>query len=132
MNLVAVPIEAIPQEWPKIAAVLAPAIDRDPKRDAWEVMGELFSGGMRLWRGSDGASGYVVTQHLGSTLWVIYAAGAGHSLIGLRELMGIIEEKARRLDCTLVRFEGRDWRRVFPDYVARLKAGRWHFRKVLK
>jgi len=131
MNLVAVPIAAIPQEWPKIAAVLAPAIDRDPKRDAWEVMGELFSGGMRLWRGADGASGYVVTQQVGTVFWVIYAAGAGHSLTGLRELMTAIEGMARAAGSMFVRFEGRDWRRVFPDYKARLKAGRWHFRKAL-
>ncbi len=121
-------------EWDEISTALAKAVRLDPKRDMIRVLGQGLEGSLQFWRGD----GYIVTQMerqagtLRKTFWIIYASGKGGSIASKRELMSELEQKARKAKCSEIRFEGRDWRRVFPDFNAhRTDDGRWHFRKGL-
>jgi len=101
-------------------------------RDTWTVLDQAVRGGLDFWRLTGATRGWVVTQKDKRTLWVIYAAGQGGSLNDKRDLMALIEAKARDLKCNELRFEGRDWRKVFPDFSAHQTPDkRWHFRKAL-
>lgn len=119
------------REWSRIAAALKPAIEQDPKRDWFDVAGELLTGRLQAWRVT---GGYLVTEiNDNGPLWVIYVAGRGGSLDDKRAMLGELETIGRKARCTEVRFEGRDWRKVFPDYAATQDdAGRWHFVKELR
>lgn len=120
----------LPYEWETIGPALAPAIDLDPVRDSWTVLDNAMSGHWQLWRLGGSLRGYVVTECLNGSLWIIYAAGNGAGLADKRELMRMFEALARSIGCEDLRFEGRDWRRVFPDYEARKgNDGRWNYRK---
>ena len=100
---------------------------QDPKRSTWDKLDLLFDPSVRFWRVT---GGHVVTQKVGGTLWVLYAAGEGRSVAHMRELLALIEHKARELKCRDVRFEGRDWRRIARGYLSHRSAdGRWHFTK---
>jgi hypothetical protein len=121
------------REWERIVPVLAPAVRLDPKRTILDVLGHALRQDMAFWRVSGEANGYLVTQITGKrTFWVIYAAGVSGGVAMMRGLMAEIEHIARHSHCAEVRFEGRDWRKILPDYRARKGAdGRWHFRKAL-
>lgn len=125
-------------EWERIVSVLSPAVRRDPKRKLIDLMGLALSGAMSFWRVRDGADGYIVTQLTRSrqtkrkTFWVIYAGGISGGIQTMRDLMQGFEHLARANGCHDVKFEGRDWRKVLPDYSARRgNDGRFKFRKVL-
>ena len=130
--LEAIPAWHVPNEWATIGPTLAKAIERDPCRDAWAVLDQAMSGDLDFWRVGGSLAGYLVTQTIGKTFWVIYVAGHGGSINEKRELMTTVEQQARKAQCSEVKFEGRDWRKVFPDYSARQTPdGRWHFRKSI-
>lgn len=129
-----IPAWHIPDEWATIGPALAPAIARDPQRDAWTVLDQAISCDLDFWRVGGALAGWMVTQVTPAprTFWVIYVAGRGGSIDDKRDLMQLVEMKARERRCSVVRFEGRDWRKAFPDYTAiRGKDGRYHFRKAL-
>ncbi len=118
----------VPQRWATIGPALAKAIERDPQRDVWTVLDQAMSADLDFWQVAN--DGYLVTQQTGRTFWVIYVAGRGGSIAHKRELMEQIEQTAKAAGCSSVKFEGRDWRKVFPDYSATKAAdGRWHFVK---
>ncbi len=132
--LEAIPAWHIPHEWATIGPTLARAIERDPLRDVWAVLDQAMSCDLDFWRVGGSLAGYLVTQVTAKprTFWIIYVAGRGGSIDEKRELMTTIEDEARKERCREIKFEGRDWRFVFPDYSATQSAdGRWHFRKVL-
>lgn len=133
--LQAIPASRLPHEWETIGPALSRAIELDPKRDAMHVLEQGLAGELQFWRVGGPARGFMVTQvcreeTFRKALWVIYAQGMGGSLTDKRELMALIEDEARKARCSAVRFEGRNWRKVFPDYSAVQSAdGRWNFRK---
>lgn len=131
-----IPASHLPYEWETIGPALSRAIELDPERDAMHVLGQGLAGELQFWRVAGSLAGFLVTQvcrvpdSTKRALWVIYVAGQGGSIRQKRELMALVEAQAHVARCSEVRFEGRDWRRVFPDYSARQSAdGRWHFRK---
>lgn len=136
--LQSIPAARLPHEWETIGPALSRCIDLDPERDAAHVFVQGVAGELQFWRVAGSLAGFLVTQvcrepgSLKRALWVIYVAGQGGSIKDKRELMDIIELHAIKARCGEVRFEGRDWRKVFPDYSASQSAdGRWHFRKRL-
>lgn len=129
-----IPASRVLHDWSAIRADLAKAIESDPLRDWMDVLGQAIAGQITFWRAGD--KGHLATQITKAgprrTWWVIYAGGQGGSLSDKRALMDLVEHEARKARCFDLRFEGRDWRKVFPDYSAsRDAAGRWHYRKVL-
>lgn len=136
--LTPIPPSRILHEWDAIAADLKRAFARDPKRNWMDILGQAIAGDLRFWRIEDFGTGYLATQitRLPGTLkrvfWVIYVGGRGGSMHDWRALMSIIELVAVKDRCSELRFEGRDWRKPFPDYQAtKTPDGRWHFRKAL-
>jgi len=136
--LTPIPPSRVLHEWDAISADLARAFKRDPARNWLDILGQALSGDLHFWRVRDFGSGYLVTQvtrepgTLRRVWWVIYVGGTGGTMDDKRALMEIIEAKARDAKCSECRFEGRDWRKIFPDYAANKGAdGRWHFRKAL-
>jgi hypothetical protein len=136
--LTPIPPSRVLHEWDAISADLKKAIDRDPGRTWMTVLGQAIAGQLQFWRVGGAASGYLATQvtrqpgSLKRLFWVIYVGGRGGSLNDWRGLMAMVELHAVNARCCEVRFEGRDWRRVLPEYDAhRGDDGRWNFRKVL-
>lgn len=127
--LEAIPASRLPYEWETIGPVLSPALERDSERSTWDRLDLMFDPRVRFWRVSTG--GYIVTQQVKTTLWVLYAAGNGGGLRNMRDLLALIEHKARELRCRDIRFEGRDWRRIARGYLWHRSNGRHHFRKAL-
>jgi len=127
--LEAIPASRLPYEWETIGPALSRATAQDPKRSGWDVMGLMFDPSVKFWRVS---GGLIVTQQVGTALWVLYTAGNSGGLRNMRELLALIETKAREMRCREIRFEGRDWRRVARGYHAHQTAdGRWHYRKAV-
>ncbi len=120
----------VAREWPLIAKTIAKAVALDRKRDWFDVAGNLLKGTLQAWKVK---GGYVVTEiNKRGTFWVIYAAGEGGSFADKRAMMAELEGIGKQMGCTDAQFEGRDWRKVFPDYEATKDAsGRWHYRKEL-
>lgn len=136
--LQSIPAATLPHEWETIGPALSRAIELDPKRDTTRAFEQGLAGELQFWRVGGSARGFVVTQvcrmpkTLRKALWVIYAEGTGGSLTDKRELMKLIEDEGRKAKCSEVKFEGRDWRKVFPGYSANQSAdGRWHFRRSI-
>lgn len=127
-----IPVWHIPCQWENIGRVLRKAVELDPRRDMWTVFDQAMSCELDFWRVGGALDGYLVTQTMRPVLWVIYVAGRGGSMADKRRLMAEIEDHARRIGCDTVKFEGRDWRRVVPEYSAQASDdGRWHFYKRL-
>jgi hypothetical protein len=134
LMLTHIPASDVPSEWATIGPALSKAIALDPERDGWRVLDMAVTGNLDFWRIGGSLAGWMVTQvhreRLKRALWVIYVAGRGGSIDEKRELMRLVERQAKESRCSEVRFEGRDWRKVFPDYSAsQTPDGRWHFRK---
>ena len=124
-----IPPHRLPYEWETIGPVLSPAFEQDDERDTVDLVGLIFDWRVTFWRVT---GGYVVTQKVGTTLWILYAGGKGGGLRNMRDLLALIEHKARELKCREVKFEGRDWRRIARGYASHQTAdNRWHFRKAL-
>ncbi len=132
------PARVVLHEWDTISVDLKRAMRGDPKRNWMDILGQAVSGQLQFWRVEDYGRGYVVTQitrepgTLKRIWWIIYAGGSGGGYDDKRAIMEIIEMQAANAKCSEVRFEGRDWRKIYPDYSAHKLDGRWHFRKVLK
>jgi len=123
----------VPDEWAAIEATLRPAIERDPQRDSWRVLDQAMSCDLDFWRIDGQLTGWAVTQTLRPVFWVIYVGGCGGSIQQARDDMRLLEDEARKARCSIVKFRGRDWRRVFPNYHAkRLEDGRWEFRRTIQ
>lgn len=125
-------------EWETIVSKLGSAVRRDPKRRLIDLMGLALREEMAFWRVSDGSEGYIVTQmtrkakSFKRTFWIIYAGGMSGGMDAMRNLMAGFEHLALANDCDEMRFEGRDWRKILPDYRAQKGSdGRWVFRKEL-
>lgn len=131
-----IPASRVLHDWGTIRADLSKAIEADPKRDWMDVLGQAIAGQLTFWR-VGGGRGHLATQitRVGTrrTWWVIYAGGEGGTISDMRAVMDLVVHEARKAKCFDLRFEGRDWRKVFPDCQATLGAdGRWLFRKVLQ
>ena len=124
-----IPSHRLPYEWETIGPALSPAMRQDRGRSTWDKLDLMFDPSVRFWRTT---GGHIVTQQVGKTLWVLYAAGEGRSVAHMRELLALIEYQARQMRCREIRFEGRDWRRIARGYLShRSDDGRYHFRKAL-
>ena len=64
------------------------------------------------------------------TFWIIYAGGLGGGIRRMRGSMDHLMWQARKERCASVQFQGRDWRKVFPDFNASFSDGVWHYRKA--
>lgn len=133
-----IPPARVLHEWGAISADLKRAMDRDPGRNWMDILGQAISGELAFWRVRDFADGYLVTQvtrepgTMRRVWWIIYAGGSAGCFDDKRAVMEMIEDKARSMKCSEVRFEGRDWRKIYPTYQARKGAdGRWNFRRTL-
>ena len=120
-----IPPARLPYEWETIGPVLSPAFEQDDERGTADIVGLMFDGRVTFWKAP---GGIIVTQKVDKTLWILYAAGEGKSIRFMRELLALIEHKAREMRCREVRFQGRDWRRIARGYSSHQTAdGRWHF-----
>ena len=127
--LTPVPVSRVPHEWDRIAMVLRPAVERDPKRDMEDLLYAAMHGFLRLWRPKEG-DGYIATEAQGKALQVVYVGGVSQGLRSMKRLLAALETAALSQKCREVKFEGRDWRRVAPGYVAaKGDDGRWKFRR---
>jgi hypothetical protein len=126
--------QQILNEWFAIRRILGKAMDRDSAvRSPADIAVQTMSGRLRYWRvvGS-GCAGYMTTTVSGKEFWVIYIGGKGGNIDDKRAVLEQIEILARMARCTEVRFVGRGWRKLFPDYEAqRDRRGRWSHRKTL-
>lgn len=122
-------------DWEEIAADLQKVIHLDAKRSMIGVLGEALAGRLQFWRMASPSEGYVATQvtkdRQKRTFWIIYAGGKGRGITQLRQSMAEIAWQARKERCQEIRFQGRDWRRVFPEFAASFSDGIWHYRKAL-
>lgn len=123
-------------EWDAICADLRRVIHLDPHRTLADVLDEAMSGDMRFWRVSEPSKAYVATRVVRDTgsgrraFWIVYAGGWGGGIRRMRGSMDLLMWQARKERCALVRFQGRDWRKVFPDFSASFSDGVWHYRKA--
>jgi hypothetical protein len=132
--LTPIPPSRVLHEWDAISRDLERAFKRDPKRNWLDILGQAIAGELRFWKVTGGYLCTQVTRQPGTlkrTFWVIYAGGKHGYLNDWRALMERVELQALKERCSDLRFEGRDWRKVFPEYDAHKESGRWHFRKVL-
>lgn len=123
-----IPSHRLPYEWETIGAVLSPAFEQDGDRTPLDIAGLMFDKRVTFWRVP---CGYVVTQKVGRTLWILFAGGHDQTLTGMREALALIEHKASELRCREVKFQGRDWRRIARGYTHTQSDGRHFFRKAL-
>lgn len=135
--ITAIPPSRVLHEWAAISAGLSNAWRRDPKRHWMDVIGQAIAGQLQFWRVTGDGDGFIATEITRAagrrTLWVIYAGGRAMGLRAMRRLLETVEIIALRQSCDVVRFEGRDWRKVCPDYKAvQSDDGRWHFQKVMR
>lgn len=126
--LEAIPASRLPYEWETIGPAITEAMALDTGRTAWDKLDLLFDARVTFWRAP---GGLIVTQKVNGTLWILYAEGKGQTARNMRELLALIEHKARELKCREVRFEGRDWRRIARGYLWHRSNGRYHFRKAI-
>ena len=122
-------------EW--MGATLETAVVHDDLRTLSDVFSELVKGRFRAWvvNNQPEAFGVVVTSieepPEGRRFWVNYAAGRTGGLRSMRRIMAEIEHIARDMNAHEIRLQGRDWRRVLPDYEATEDVARNEIRKVL-
>lgn len=121
-------------EW--MGALLEKAVVHDDLRTMTDVFSELVKGRFRAWVvDASGVFGVVVTSleeaPSGRRFWVNYAAGRTGGLRSMRRVIRELEHIARDMNAHEVRLQGRDWRRVLPDYDATENVARNEIRKVL-
>lgn len=123
-------------EWDAICKDLRRVIHLDAKRSLSDVLGQAIAGELQFWRVTEPSSAYVATQVTRDrttskrTFWIIYAGGLGGGIKRMRGSMDLLIGQARKERCASVRFQGRDWRKVFPDFNASFADGVWHYRKA--
>jgi hypothetical protein len=146
LNLKRVPVGMIPAGWPVWSRQLAKAIETDPERDADDVLAELLSGELQLWRVVGEASGLVVTMFapVAATgvpaAWLLYAAGEATGgprdrIQHYRDVVALFEQVAADGHASELWVEARDeWGRALLDIgfeVVAERPGHASFRKVL-
>ena len=130
------PPSRVLHEWDAICTDLRRVIHLDPKRTLSDMLGQAIAGELQFWRVTEPSSGYVATQVVRDsatsrrTFWIIYAGGLGGGIRRMRGSMDLLNWQARKERCASVRFQGRDWRKVFPDFNATFSDGVWHYRKA--
>jgi len=127
----------VPQVWYDwMGEVLAPAIRHDNLRTVVDVFGLLVNGRFIAWIAdeADGRGAIVTSLEEtpdGRRFWINYAAGKTGGLKSMRRLMRQLEHIANEMNAHEIRLQGRDWRRVLPDYEATGNVARNEIRKVL-
>jgi hypothetical protein len=133
----------IEANWPRLCALLAPAIAHDERRTLADVYTELIARTLHcLSVEATGTSGLAILQFGTSTggascCWVVYVAGRvtgaprrWRQSVG--DLMRHFESIARSCGSTEMRVEGRNWAKILNDYEALSdRPGRNELRKVL-
>ena len=130
------PPSRVLHEWDAICTDLRRVIHLDAKRSLSDVLGQAIAGELQFWRVTEPSSVYVATQVTRDsttsrrTFWIIYAGGLGGGIKRMRGSMDLLMWQARKERCASVQFQGRDWRKVFPDFIASFSDGVWHYRKA--
>lgn len=130
------PPSRVLHEWDAIAKDLRRVIHLDAKRSLSDVLAQAIAGELQFWRVTEPSAAYVATQVTRDsatnrrTFWIIYAGGLGGGIKRMRGSMGLLMWQAKKERCASVRFQGRDWRKVFPDFIATFADGVWHYRKA--
>ena len=134
--LTRLPPARVLHEWDAICTDLGKVIHHDAKRSLSDVLGQAIAGQLQFWRVTEPSEAYVVTQVTRDsstnrrTFWIIYAGGLGGGIRRMRGSMDHLMWQARKERCASVQFQGRDWRKVFPDFNASFSDGVWHYRKA--
>lgn len=142
MTITPIPRYAIPDAWPELQTVLAPAIAHDKSLSTADVRMRLIHGQMEAaYVTAAGGEGIVVTELCMTggdrACWINYVAGRLRSsprawLNTFRAVMAHYEALARQRGCTAIYIGGRDWSRVFPDFAASpVSADPFRLRKAL-
>lgn len=128
----------VPKAWfdMGLSYMLSQAIRHDDLRTPTDVYRELVQGKLIAWMVDEvDGRGVVVTsledRPEGRRFWVNYAAGKTGGLKAMRRLMRQLEHIATDMNAHEIRLQGRDWRRVLPDYEATENVARNEIRKVL-
>lgn len=128
----------VPKAWFDMGMgdLLATAIRHDDLRTVTDVFQELVRGRFVAWVVEEADGRGVIVTSLedhpdGRRFWVNYAAGRTGGLQAMRRLMRQLEHIATDMNATEIRLQGRDWRRVLPDYEATENVARNEIRKVL-
>lgn len=134
--LLQIPVARLPHEWEAIAHDLRRALKFSRDWSETELLICGLKGSVQFWRVTNSSEGYVATQVTEKgkrrTFWVLFAGGVGGGISAMRDVMDELRQVAQRSGCADVRFKGRDWRRVFPEFTAmREIGGRWAFRKAV-
>lgn len=130
------PPSRVLHEWDAIAKDMRRVIHLDAKRSLPDVLAQAIAGELQFWRVTEPSAAYVATQVTRDsatsrrTFWIIYAGGLGGGIKRMRGSMGLLMWQAKKERCASVRFQGRDWRKVFPDFIATFSDGVWHYRKA--
>ena len=134
--LTRLPPARVLHEWDAICTDLRKVIHLDAKRSLSDVLGQAIAGQLQFWRVTEPSEAYVATQVTRDsstnrrTFWIIYAGGLGGGIRRMRGSMDHLMWQARKERCASVQFQGRDWRKVFPDFNASFSDGVWHYRKA--
>lgn len=130
------PPSRVLHEWDAICADMRRVIHLDAKRSLADVLDQAIAGELQFWWVTEPSEAYVATQVTRDsatsrrTFWIIYAGGLGGGIRRMRGSMDLLIRQARKERCASVRFQGRDWRKVFPDFNASFAGGVWHYRKA--
>lgn len=130
------PPSRVLHEWDAIAKDLRRVIHLDATRSLADVLGQALTGELQFWRVTEPSAAYVATQVTQDsttsrrTFWIIYAGGLGGGIKRMRGSMDLLMWQAKKERCAAVRFQGRGWRKVFPDFNATFADGVWHYRKA--
>lgn len=127
MKIAPIPLSRVPYDWEWMVKALGPVIEKDINADSWTVLGKLLSGRSEaaLIRG-EGTIAVIVFEGVqegkNAACWITHLAGQsdlrGRAFLRMvRAAMIDIEEMARRAGYDEIRFSGRDWSRIFPDYL---------------
>lgn len=130
----------IAANWGRIGGLLYLATRQDPVFDVSALYGRLMAGNALLFKGHDGADGYLVItlyeegdELIGETTAMVGRIDGGPKCrIGkMRAGMSEIETALKAGGVSRHRICGRDYRRIFPDY-ASLEGVRNGLEKVLR
>lgn len=112
--------------WGELGTRLSPAILVDPKRKVADVYQALMSGEFALFQINENSVNMLAVVQIAQIdeakcFSLFYLAGSVKApprlwLAKVRDLMQIAIKTAKDLHCTEMRLEGRDWRKVFPDW----------------
>lgn len=117
------PVERIKADWPRIAAILAPALRQSPGATTEGLRKRLEASSDHLFEIHGPGRCFVVLEVTGDFVcWTKFlggriAGGPKERLRVIRDAVAHIERVARDAGCKEHRLCGRDWRRILPDYL---------------